>query len=304
MVWSGVRCGDKEVVGRSMYFAQLAVNGLAQGFIISLAGLAITLVFGIARFPNAATGDAMTLGAYAALSAHMATGSLVLAAAAAIIATAVTFLIAYLAVFRRLAERSVVALLVASIGVGFAIRAMIGLIFGHSQQVIPIPLSRSYVVGGLRIAPLDLQIAGVTILTLLLVFGLLFLTPIGRQMRAVADNRDLARVSAIRSDRVMIALWLLAGAITGVAGLMLGIKTVVAPEIGWEMLLSAFTVAILGGLGSPVGAILAGLLLGVVQEVSTPVVGFTYKIALAFGVMLFVLLVRPRGLFGRLESPR
>jgi neutral amino acid transport system permease protein len=287
-----------------MYFVQLAVNGLAQGFIISLAGLAITLVFGIARFPNAATGDAMTLGAYAALSAHMATGSLVLAAAAAIIVTAVTFLIAYLAVFRRLAERSVVALLVASIGVGFAIRAMIGLIFGHSQQVIPIPLSRSYVVGGLRIAPLDLQIAGVTILALLLVFGLLFLTPIGRQMRAVADNRDLARVSAIRSDRIMIALWLLAGAITGVAGLMLGIKTVVAPEIGWEMQLSAFTAAILGGLGSPVGAVLAGLLLGVVQEVSTPVVGFTYKIALAFGVMLFVLLVRPRGLFGRLESPR
>ena len=286
-----------------MYFAQLAVNGLAQGFIISLAGLAITLVFGIARFPNATTGDAMTLGAYAALSAHMATGSLVLAAAA-IVVTAVTFLVAYLAVFRRLAERSVVALLVASIGVGFAIRAMIGLIFGHSQHVIPIPLSRSYVVGGLRIAPLDLQIAGTTILALTLVFGLLFLTPIGRQMRAVADNRDLARVSAIRSDRVMIALWLLAGAITGVAGLMLGIKTVVAPEIGWEMLLSAFTVAILGGLGSPVGAVLAGLLLGVAQEVSTPVVGFTYKIALAFGVMLFVLLVRPRGLFGRLESPR
>lgn len=287
-----------------MYLAQLAVNGLAQGFIISLAGLAITLVFGIARFPNAATGDAMTLGAYAAFSAQMATGSLWLGGMAAIVVTAAVFLTAYLAVFRLLAERSVVALLVASIGVGFAIRSVIGLIFGQSQQVIPFPLSRSYVLGGLRIAPLDLKIAGVTILVLALVFGLLYLTPIGRQMRAVADNRDLARVSAIRSERVMVALWLLAGAIAGIAGMMLGIKTVVEPELGWQMLLPGFTVAIFGGIGSPIGAVLAGLLLGVVQEVSTPLVGFTYKIALAFVIMLLVLLVRPRGLFGRLESPR
>ena len=86
--------------------------------------------------------------------------------------------------------------------------------------------------------------------------------------------------------------------------MMLGIKTIVTPEFGWEMLLPAFTAAILGGIGSPVGAVVAGLILGVVQEVSTPLVGFTYKIAVAFIIMLAVLLVRPRGLFGRLEGAR
>lgn len=287
-----------------MFYAQLLVNGLVQGLVIGLAALSITLVFGIARFPNAATGDFMSFGAYAALTAHKATGSMVVGGIGAIAATGLVSLLAYLAVFKHLAGRSVVALLVASIGVAFFIRAVLGVAFGHSQQVFQVPLSRPYVLGGVRIMPLDLQLAGVATVSLVLVFALLYLTPIGRQMRAVADNWDLARVSGIRPGRVMIALWLVAGGISGVAGMMLGIKTIVTPEFGWEMLLPAFTAAILGGIGSPAGAVLAGLLLGIVQEVSTPFVGFTYKIALAFTIMLAVLLIRPRGLFGQLEGAR
>jgi branched-chain amino acid transport system permease protein len=287
-----------------MFYAQLLVNGVVQGLVIGLAALSITLVFGIARFPNAATGDFMTFGAYAALSTHKATGSIAFGGLGAIIATGVISLLAYLTVFRHLAERSVVALLVASIGVAFFVRAVLGVTFGHGQQVFQVPLSRPYVFGGLRITPLDLQLAAVAAVALGVVFAILYLTPIGRQMRAVADNRDLARVSGIRPDRVMIALWLLAGSVAGVAGMMLGIKTIVTPEFGWEMLLPAFTAAILGGIGSPVGAVVAGLVLGVVQEVSTPFVGFTYKIALAFIIMLAVLLIRPRGLFGQMEGAR
>lgn len=287
-----------------MLYAQLAVNGVVQGLVVGLAALAITLVFGIARFPNAATGDAMTLGAYTGLLAQRATGSLAVGSAASILAAAIVLLLAYRAVFRRLAGRSVVALLVASIGVGFVIRAVLGVAFGHSQMVFQLPLARPYVVGGVRITPLDLQLAGIAALALAVVFSILHLTPIGRQMRAVADDPDLARVSGISPDRVMMAMWALAGAIAGVGGLMLGIKTIVSPDIGWELLLPAFAAAILGGIGSPVGAVLAGLLLCIAQEVSTPFVGFTYKIALSFVIMVAVLLVRPRGLFGRIEGTR
>jgi neutral amino acid transport system permease protein len=216
----------------------------------------------------------------------------------------VASLLAYLAIFRQLADRSVVALLVASIGLAFLIRAGLGVAFGHAQQVFMAPLSRPYVWGGVRVTPLDLQLAVVVAIALGAVFGLLYFTPIGRQMRAVADNRDLARISGVRPGRVTVALWLLAGGVAGVGGMMLGVKTIVSPESGWEMLLPAFTAAILGGIGSPGGAVLAGLLLGVVQEASTPIVGFTYKIALAFVIMLAVLLVRPRGLFGRVEGAR
>ncbi|WP_230532949.1 branched-chain amino acid ABC transporter permease [Microvirga roseola] len=287
-----------------MFYAQLLVNGIVQGLVIGLAALSITLVFGIARFPNAATGDFMTFGAFSALTAHQATGSILFGGLGAIVATGLVSLLAYWAVFRRLADRSVVALLVASIGIGFLLRAVLGVVFGHGQQVFQVPLTRPYVFNGIRVMPLDLQLAAVAALALALVFSLLYLTPIGRQMRAVADNRDLARVSGIRPGRVMVALWLVAGGVAGVAGMMLGIKTIVTPEFGWEMLLPAFTAAILGGIGSPVGAVAAGLILGVAQELSTPFVGFTYKIALAFIIMLAVLLLRPRGLFGQLEGAR
>ncbi len=213
-------------------------------------------------------------------------------------------LVAYLTVFKRLAGRSVVSLLVASIGIGFMIRAGLGVAFGHQQQVFNVPLSRPIRIAGLAINPLDLQLATVAVVALAAVFAILYLTPIGRQMRAVADNRDLARVSGIRPERVMTAMWLIAGGVSAVGGMMLGIKTIVSPEVGWEMLLPIFAATILGGIGSPVGAVVAGLVLGVAQEVSTPFVGFTYKIALSFVVLLAVLLVRPRGLFGRIEGVR
>ena len=102
----------------------------------------------------------------------------------------------------------------------------------------------------------------------------------------------------------MLGLWMLAGAVAAIAGLMLAIKTAVQPEMGWTMLLPGFTAAILGGIGSPVGAVLAGLMLGLVQELASPFVGFTYKLAIVFVALLLVLLLRPSGLFGRAERLR
>ncbi|WP_441986422.1 branched-chain amino acid ABC transporter permease [Microvirga sp. 2YAF29] len=287
-----------------VFYIQLILNGVVQGLVIGLGALAITLVFGVARFPNAATGDYMTLGAYGALGGYSISGSLIVGGLVAIIVTAAWAVAVHLLIFRRLTGRPVVALMIVSIGIGFLLRALLGLSFGHSQHVIQLPLTRPYLIGGLRISPLDLQLAAVAGVMLAIIFGTLHLTSIGRKMRAVSDNRDLARVSGIRPEPVMIALWVLAGATAAIAGMVLGIKTVVTPEIGWDMLLPVFAAAIFGGIGSPIGAVLAGLLIGVAQELSTPFVGFTYKIALSFIVMLVVLLVRPQGLFGKVEGAR
>jgi branched-chain amino acid transport system permease protein len=239
-----------------------------------------------------------------ALIGQRLTGSVIAGAGIAIAASAAVCVVGHKLVFRRLAGRSSVALLVGSIGLGFLLRGLLGVVFGHQQQVFDIQLTMPYRFGDLAISVLDLQIASVAAASLAVAFGVLYCTPIGRQMRAVADNADLARVSGIQPERVMIALWSLVGAITAVGGLILGIKTVVSPEIGWEILLPAFAAAILGGIGSPVGAVVAGLLLGAAQEVSTPFIGFSYKMALSFIVILFVLLVRPKGLFGRVEGVR
>jgi neutral amino acid transport system permease protein len=285
-------------------FLELLVAGLNSGLVVGLAALAVTLVFGVARFANATTGDAMSLGAYAAFAGANVTGSLIAGSAIGVAAGALVGAASYLLVFRRLVGRSAVTALLASIGIGLFIRAAIGLAFGHQQKTFELPLVRPWRIFDIRIHPNDLNLALVAVLALAVTFFVLHGTPVGRRMRAVADDLSLARVSGIAPARVMIALWLLAGAVTSVAGIMLGIKAVITPEMGWEMLLPAFAAAILGGIGHPVGAVVAGILLGTVQEMSTPFVGFTYKIAISFLVLLLALLLRPQGLFGRVEGAR
>ena len=288
----------------SAYFLNLVVNGVVEGIIIALAALALTLVFGIARFPNAAAGDTMTLGAYAGFGAQsLLGGSIVLASVFAMAVTAAVSVFFYYTVFRKLA-RSSVAALIASIGIAFMLRSGITFFLGHDQRAFDIPIVRAVPIGPVRIVPSDLTLAAAALGALAVVFLVLYMTPLGRRMRAVADDQALARASGINAHRVMIMLWVLAGSVAGLAGTLLGIKTIITPEMGWDLLLPAFAAAILGGIGSPVGAVLGGLLLGVAQEVSTPFVGFTYKIGLGFVVLLLVLLIRPNGLLGRGEAVR
>lgn len=286
-------------------YANLVVSGTVQGLVIAVMALAISLSFAIARFPNAATGDIMTVGAYTAVTTQgAAAGSLLAGTAAAIGATVALSLLSYWLVFRKLADRPLVTSLIASIGIAFLLRSTLTLFLGYDQRVFRIPITRAMNFGGVRVLPVDLWLAGFAVLVLLAVFIVLFLTPLGRRMRAVSADANLARASGIRSGRVMIALWAIVGVLCAVAGIMLGIKTVVTPELGWDLLLPAFAAAVLGGIGSPAGAVLAGIGLGIVQELSTPVVGFIYKIALAFVALIAVLLVRPQGLFGRAEQVR
>jgi branched-chain amino acid transport system permease protein len=195
-------------------------------------------------------------------------------------------------------------MLLASIGLALFTRGVLSFFVGHEQHVFHIPLVRPYVFDGIIVQVSDLWLALVAFLSMFATFAVLFLTPVGRRMRAVADNRELARASGIRAESVMIPLWAIVGAISALAGVILGIKTVVMPEAGWLVLLPAFSAMILGGLGSPVGAVVAGIALGVAQELATPFVGFTYKIAISFAVLVLLLILRPQGLFGSAEEAR
>jgi branched-chain amino acid transport system permease protein len=288
----------------TMYF-NLVVNGVVLGLVIGLAALALTLVYAVARFPNAATGDMITVGAYAGIGVQvLGSRNTLLQGSAAIAACTILSMAYYWFVFRYLRGRGMVALLLTSIGLALFTRGILSFFAGHEQFVFQIPLVEPYVIYGVIIQASDLWLAVVALLSVVATFAILFLTPIGRRMRAVADNRDLARASGIRAESVMIPLWGIVGAVSAIAGIILGIKTVVMPETGWLLLLPSFTAMILGGLGSPIGAVLAGIALGVAQEVASPFVGFTYKIAVSFLVLLVLLIVRPQGLFGSLEEVR
>jgi branched-chain amino acid transport system permease protein len=288
-----------------VFIANLVVAGIVEGLLIALAALAMTLVFGVARFPNAATGDFMAFGAYAALMAYATAGMPIwLAAAIAILATAILALVSYRFVFSKLLNRSPVANLLASIGVALILRSALSWYFGSEQRTFAFPLVRSMNFGGVRIHPTDLAVVGVALAALATVFVLLYATPLGRRMRAVADNPLLARASGIRSAHVMVALWLIAGGVSALAGVLLGVKAIVTPEMGFDVLLHIFTATVLGGIGNPLGAVVGGLVIGIAQELASPIVGASYKLAVGFVVLVALLLVRPQGLFGGVEVTR
>ena len=281
-------------------FCNLLINGTIEGLLIALPALALTLVMGVARFPNAATGDYMTVAAYAGIGVQALGGaSIILSGLGAVAAGSAIAVVFYLWVLRALRGRPPVASLVASIGIAFFARSMLTLFVGHDQQTFAVPLVRAWNFGGIRLLPTDLYVAAVALLAMAALFALLHLTPIGRQMRAIADNPDLARACGIRSGRVLLALWAVVGVLCALGGMMFGVKAVVSPDLGWELLIPAFAAMILGGIGSPAGAVAGGVLLGIASELSVPFVGPSYKIAVAFALLLLVLLLRPRGLFGK-----
>jgi len=282
----------------------LALNGIVTGMLVALPALAVSLVYGLARFPNAATGDVVSTGGYAGLFAYTASGSLLAAGAGAAAIGALVGLASYYLAFRAILRRSVITSLLTSIGVGFVIRALLGVMFGHQPRTFDMPITRAARWHGVMLNPTDGQLVLVTLAVLAIVFTLLYGTSMGRKMRALADDADLARVSGIGVERSMVTMWALTGAVCGIAGMMVGVRTVVSPDAGWDTLLPAFAAAVVGGLGNPLGAVVGAILLGVLQEWSTPLVGFVYKIALAYVVMLVVLLIRPQGLFNRVQGVR
>ncbi len=286
-------------------FANLLINGLIEGLVVALPALAMTLVMGVNRFPNAASGDFLTTGAYAAVAVQMLGGWPLWAAALASMAvTAVVSAGSYALIFRKLAGRPMVSSMLAAIGLGFLLRSLISFFAGHDQRTFDLPLMRAWNFGGVRVLPTDLAIAGIAAACLLVVFVLIYRTSFGRQLRAVADSADLARASGIRANGLMLSLWLLVGALSAVGGVLLGMKSIVSPEMGWESLIPAFAAMVLGGIGSPVGAVLGALLLCVAQELSVPLLGPSYKLVLSFAVLALVLLLRPAGIMGRVQLVR
>jgi branched-subunit amino acid ABC-type transport system permease component len=127
-------------------------------------------------------------------------------------------------------------------------------------------------------------------------------TLLGKRMRALSDNFDLAETSGIDTSQVVLFTWIFAGALAGLAGVLAGAVTTVRPEFGFELLLPIFAAVILGGIGDAFGALAGGIVLGLVIELSTLEIEARWKIAVGFAVLIIVLFVRPQGIFGRART--
>ncbi|MBW4683587.1 MAG: branched-chain amino acid ABC transporter permease [Komarekiella atlantica HA4396-MV6] len=280
-------------------FAQLIVNGIAVGSIIALAAVGLTLTYGILRLSNFAHGDFLTLGAYLTWLVNTFGVNIWLSMILAATGTVAAMLLSEKLLWSRM--RSIRAtsttLIIISIGLALFIRNGIIFIWGGRNQNYDVPVTTALDILGLKVPQNQLLVLGLAVLAILALHYLLQNTKIGKAMRAVADDLDLARVSGINVDRVILWTWLIAGTLTSLGGSMYGLITAVRPNMGWFLILPLFASVILGGIGNPYGAIAAAFIIGIVQEISTPWLGSQYKQGVALLIMILVLLIRPKGLF-------
>ncbi len=278
---------------------QLLANGIVFGSIIALGAIGLTLVYGILKFANFAHGDTMSLGAYLALLFFDLRLPIPIAVGLAVLVSMVIAVLIDRYLYRRFRATGPIILLIASVGAALFLRNIILLFWGPDLTYYSRAIRISHpVLPGIRLNTTDISIIIVTAVLIVLIHLFLKKTKIGKAMRASSDNMDLAEVVGIDTRHVIIWTWSVGTALAVVGGIMLGMENGLRPTMGWELLLPLFAAAILGGIGKPYGAMVGGLVIGIAQEVSTGFISTAYKPAVAFAIMILVLLIRPQGIFG------
>jgi neutral amino acid transport system permease protein len=285
--------------------AQTGLNGLSLGAIYALGAVGLTLVYGILKLVNFAHGDFLTFGAYMAYLVNVTWGlPLVAGIAMAMAATAVLGIATELILWRPMRARraGMLQLLLISIGLAFIIRAFVQFVWGTEIRTLDVDVTDTVSFLGLTIGRTELIVIAVGVVVLLAVGLMLRLTLLGKQMRALSDDVELAETAGINTSRVILYTWIFAGALAGLAGVLAGATTNLRPEMGFELLLPIFAAVVLGGIGDAFGALVGGLILGLVIEWSTLFFDARWKVTIGFVALIIVLIVRPQGIFGRARA--
>jgi len=283
-------------------FAQVSINGLVAGSYFALGAIGLTLVYGILKLVNFAHGDMLTFGAYVAFLFNVTIGMpLLIALLVAVAATAAVGVVLELGMWRpmRRKKAGMLQLLLMAIGLAFVLRNAIQFVAGTQPRTLDVDRTSAISFLDLTIGRTQLIVLVTGIVVLLAVALMLRRTSLGRQMRALADNFDLAETTGIDTGRVVIVTWILSAGLAGLAGVLVVASTgSLTPNTGFQLLLAMFAAVILGGIGNAYGALAGGLVLGLSQEWSTLVIAAQWKIAVSFAVLILVLVFRPQGIFG------
>jgi neutral amino acid transport system permease protein len=285
--------------------AQTGINGLSLGAIFALGAVGLTLVYGILRLVNFAHGDFLTFGAYMAYIINVTWEMpLVLGIFFAMALTALLGVFFERVMWGPMRARGagVLQLLLMAIGLALLIRYAIQYAWGTEIRSLDVNDTATVEFVGLRVGRTSLIVIIVGVITLIAIGLMLRYALLGKRMRALSDNLELAETSGIDTSRVILWTWIFAGALAGLAGVMAGAVTDVRPEMGFELLLPIFAAVVLGGIGDAFGALAAGLVLGVVIEWSTLLIDARWKIFIGFVVLIIALIIRPQGIFGRAKA--
>ena len=299
--------GEGTTSGVSAYarVGALLISGFKTGATIALAAVGLSLVYGVTRLVNFAHAELVTLGAVLAYAFH-ASGDgfgwpLVVAAVPAVLLVAAFGGLQDRYLWRplRVRKTSVVSLMVVSIGLSFALRSVIQLVFGGQPVAYEDYAGQGAIdVLGVPMVPKHLATIGVTVAVLFVVAQFLERSRAGTAMRAVSDDRDLAASSGIDVNAVIRLTWILAALLAALGGIFLGLNESVSYEMGFRILLLLFAAVVLGGLGTAYGVMVGGFVVGIAVEMSTLVLPAELKVVSGLIILIVMLLIRPQGIFG------
>lgn len=300
--------GSEAQTGFGVKFAQAVVDGVKYGAIIAIAAIGLSLIFGTTGLINFAHGELVTLGAVVAFFFNAAVGGpgiqLIGAALIAIVLGSAFGGVLEVTMWQPLRKRGTarIQLFIISIGLSLFLRHLILVMFGsRPQPYADYSVQKAMEIGPVSITPRDLFVIVVSLLLLVGVALLLQRTRIGKAMRAVADNRDLAESSGIDVRRVTLVIWVIGGGLATVGGIFFGVTESITWDMGFKLLLLVFAGVILGGIGTAYGAMVGSLVIGLVATLSTLWFSTELQDAWALGIMMLVLLLRPQGIFGRAQ---
>lgn len=290
-------------------FIQHLVNGLSFGSIYALIALGYTMVFGILQLINFAHGEVYMLGAfigmYTARMLHFGDESslmsLLTTISVAMIGCAATGFVIERFAYRPLRRSPRINVLITAVGVSLFLQFSGQLLFGSDPKFFPqiYRPSGNWSIGELRINPLQVIVFVISIGLMTVLQFIIFKTRLGRAMRAVSFNHDLASLMGIPTNRIISYTFMMGSGLAGAAGVMVGLTyPKIDPLMGTMPGLKAFVAAVLGGIGNVTGAVVGAISLGLAEEFLVGYWAPTYRDALAFAILILVLLFKPTGLFG------
>lgn len=270
--------------------------GLIAGSVLAVATSGFALLRNTERFLHIAHGQFMALGAFLGIVLAEPLG-VVPAMAASVVLVAGLGVLSGKVLFDPVKDQGGNVLLFTSVGLAFVIYAVMIAVFGTQLRVYDVQLGDARDVGPVSIAPGEIVLLLLAAAVITGLWLLLSRTSIGRDIRAVASNRELAQVRGVAINRVTQTVWALSSALAAIGGIMMGVLGSVTTELGWTNILLVLAAAVLGGMGNIIGVIGAALALGVVMDVSALVIDTSYRPIVAFTILILVLLVKPEGLF-------
>jgi branched-chain amino acid transport system permease protein len=282
-------------------FAQQLINGLMLGASYSLVAIGYTLIFGVLGLLHFAHGEVFMAGAFVGLYLVLWTGvNVYIALIGAMLATAILGLVIDLVAVRPINKDYPLAPLISTIGVTIVLQNLAIYVFGGEQVGFPETLEPAlYHIGSVTISSVQIFILVVALVLMVALWLFIERTKVGRAMRATAESHETAALLGVNVNGVILFTFVLASGLAGVAGVLDGIKnSAISPFMGLEVAVKGLVVMLLGGLGNVLGAMVGGLLLGMVEILTAAYLGTSVRDFFTFLILILILLYRPTGLFG------